>query len=112
MKRIGIIYQYHLDEPLNDRKPSRHYTGFCELGRLAERDAWLVPAKNIAENILRAQWPERKRVAEAWPFEQLLAAVNGLPAFEPLSMEEIARRMEAAARNYETFAAALKGKKP
>lgn len=39
MKRIGIIYQYHLDAPLNDRKPSRHYTGFCESGRLAERDA-------------------------------------------------------------------------
>lgn len=38
MKRIGLIYQYHLDEPLNDRKPSRHYTGFCEFGRLAERD--------------------------------------------------------------------------
>ena len=38
MKRIGIIYQYQLDAPLNDRKPSRHYTGFCELGRLAERD--------------------------------------------------------------------------
>lgn len=38
MKRIGIIYQYHLDRPLSDRKPSRHYTGFCELGRLAERD--------------------------------------------------------------------------
>lgn len=35
---MGIIYQYHLDEPLNDRKPSRHYTGFCELGNLAERD--------------------------------------------------------------------------
>ena len=38
MKRVGIIYQYHLDRPLNDRKPSRHYTGFCELGNLAERD--------------------------------------------------------------------------
>ncbi len=38
MKRVGIIYQYHLDRPLNDGKPSRHYTGFCELGNLAERD--------------------------------------------------------------------------
>lgn len=38
MKQIGIIYQYHLDRPLNDQKPSRHYTGFCEFGNLAERD--------------------------------------------------------------------------
>lgn len=40
MKRVGIIYQYHLDAPLDPehwRRP-RHYTGFCELGNLAERD--------------------------------------------------------------------------
>jgi len=40
MKRVGVIYQYHLDAPLNPAHPKRpaHYLGFCELGNLAERD--------------------------------------------------------------------------
>lgn len=40
MKRIGIIYHYHLDAPLNEEHPRKpaHYIGFCEFGRLEERD--------------------------------------------------------------------------
>lgn len=40
MKRMGIIYEYHLDRPLNEAHPKRpkHYIGFCEFGNLAERD--------------------------------------------------------------------------
>lgn len=40
MKRIGSIYLYHLDAPLDPAHPRRprHYLGFCELGNLAERD--------------------------------------------------------------------------
>lgn len=39
-QRIGILYLYHLVTPLNDEhwRHPRHYSGFCELGNLAERD--------------------------------------------------------------------------
>lgn len=77
------------------------------IDRHSEYDAWLVPA-NIADNILGGQWREDERAAEPWSFEQLLAAVNGLPASEPLSMEEIERRMNESALLYETFVAVLK----
>lgn len=40
MKRLGIIYLYHLDAPLNvaHRGRPRHYVGFCEFGQLPKRD--------------------------------------------------------------------------
>ncbi|CUS04218.2 conserved protein of unknown function [Candidatus Promineifilum breve] len=40
MKRMGVIYEYHLDAPLDENHPTKpgHYLGFCEFGRLAERD--------------------------------------------------------------------------
>lgn len=79
------------------------------IDRHSEYDAWLVPA-SIADNILRGQWPAEERAAEPWSFDQLLAAIDSLPAFEPLSMEEIGRRMNESARLYEAFVAALKAR--
>lgn len=40
MKHLGIVYLYHLDAPLDAAHPTqpRHYGGFCEFGRLPERD--------------------------------------------------------------------------
>jgi len=40
-QRLGIIYLYHLDAPLDLAHPGqpRHYLAFCEFGNLPERDA-------------------------------------------------------------------------
>lgn len=75
--------------------------------------AWLVAADQ-ADGVLMLQWPPPDVAVDGLgvlSFDALLALVDTLKAREPVELAEIERRMAEEFQRYETFTAALKGKR-
>lgn len=108
-----LDHNFEFDHPANWLLGGSETPATCHLviDRMTEW-AWLVAA-NEADGVLMLQWPAHDVVDGfgGLSFEALMELAQSLRARGPVELAEIERRMAEELAHYETFTAALKGRK-